>query len=109
MKVWVLDELFVRTKLGLRVEEKFWCHLNDVYITLCMSICIIVYSLSYATMLMSPIALRNSYNNYNFICIFTTAVQHCLNHLVNCLNGKQCVTGHLAYRITDWGSLIFLL
>ena len=33
-------------EIGLaRVEVKFWCYLNDIYMTMCMTVCIIVYHL----------------------------------------------------------------
>jgi hypothetical protein len=50
------------------VGVKILCDLNDVYMTICMSICIIVYCLSSCVnMFISQIALKHLYTNYNFI------------------------------------------
>jgi hypothetical protein len=50
---WVLDELFVQTRLVLRVEEIFWCRLNDICMTTCMIIRIIAYCLCQVVQLCS--------------------------------------------------------
>jgi hypothetical protein len=77
MKVWVLDKLFGWVKLGcMSVWGGFWCHLNDVHMT--------VYDYMYnrllfisncEVMLKTKIALKLCIQNYNFICIFTATVQ----------------------------------
>ena len=72
----MLEELFGQTKLGMRVDQKFWCYINDVYMTVHNYVYNCLLSiLNCATMFMSQIKVKILYQNYNCICEFTVIMQ----------------------------------
>jgi hypothetical protein len=88
MKVWGLDKLFGRTKLDLRVKGKFLVlYLNDVYMTMCSIICIIIYCPCQFVQLCSCLKLHLKFciKNNNFICIYYYSANR-LIHVVGRLN-----------------------